>query len=126
MKDLNSNDLADALKHLSDFIDDLDPNNLEISNPTMISVYQLNDFDDINSWLDISPGELEQESEALNSFRGQSWATRAYNWKSPKDVPPIVIYVGDDYTTIADGRGRINYVLGRGWKNIPAVFIKRK
>lgn len=120
-------DLQDAVDHMQQSEDEeLRIGDFEISEPTMLSIGDLDRYDDLGSWVELSDGELLEDRSALDSFRGSSWKRLAQGWTRPEDLPPIVIMETPTQTAIADGRGRTNYAIGMGWQFIPAVFAVHK
>lgn len=130
---VQSSDIDDAFDHIENLIEPtaLAYNvNMRVSAPSLVSIESLDAYDDLVGWLEFDDEELvglsygETLSE-LSTFRGSAWAERALKWKKPEDIPPIVIVDSDmlGVTTIADGRGRVNYAIAMGFSRIPAVFV---
>lgn len=125
LKPVALRDLAEAAQMLHETYDlVVDPSELLISAPFLVPVAQLRHYDDIDSWLSLEPYELQEDESALGTFRGSRWANMARDWRSPEDIPPIVVFVSSEVSVIADGRGRTNYAIGKGWKEIPAVILE--
>jgi hypothetical protein len=118
----SESDIADALEEAEesqtfDRISDFSRDNFELRYVGELSVKELKRFDDIDPWLDFGIGEhdletREEKIEALQSFRGREWASRAVRWLDT-GIPPIVIVAEKDrrgyQTHIGDGRGRTNF-----------------
>lgn len=113
-------DIDAALDHMSDFEVHLNKSNISVTDPMMIPMRQLGEYDDLSSWLDLDSGSDEQE---VKDFRGVRWAALAGQWTSPQQMPPIVIVEAPNAVAIADGRGRVNYATAMGWDEIPAVIV---
>jgi len=113
-------DIDAALEHMSDFEVDLNKGNISVTEPLMIPMRDLGEYDDLSSWLELDSGADEQD---VRSFRGPRWAERAERWASPQQMPPIVIVEAPNAVAIADGRGRVNYATAMGWDEIPAVIV---
>ncbi len=113
-------DIGAALDHMSDFDVHLDKSNISVTEPTMIRMRDLGQYDDLSGWLELDSGADEQD---IRSFRGPSWAEVAEQWTSPEQMPPIVIVEAPNAVAIADGRGRVNYATAMGWDEIPAVIV---
>ena len=102
-------DLLDAIDHAQQSEDDeLLIGDFELSEPEMLPIAELGQYDDLSSWVELDEGELLEDTSALNSFRGSSWKQLAQGWLTPQDVPPIVIMETPNQTGVADGRGRVN------------------
>jgi hypothetical protein len=113
-------DIDAALDHMSDYDSDLNRSNVAVTEPMMIRMQDLGQYDDLSSWLDLDSGADAQD---IRSFRGSGWADRAEQWASPEQMPPIVIVEAPNMVAIADGRGRVNYATAMNWDEIPAVIV---
>lgn len=113
-------DVDAALDHMSDFDVNLNKSNISVTEPMMIRMRDLGQYDDLSGWLDLDSGSDEQD---IRSFRGAGWAALAEKWKAPEQMPPIVIVEAPNMVAIADGRGRVNYATAMGWDEIPAVIV---
>jgi hypothetical protein len=127
--DINESDLSDALEHMSTAGEqerELQPEDFELSSVGQIRIQDIPD--DLSSWPEWRPGELLELSkserlEVLKSFRGKRFADYASRW-TPSTMPPIVIVtLRDGEEGVGDGRGRVSYAIGMGWKTVPAVHL---
>jgi hypothetical protein len=127
-------DVADALDHASEAISF--SRNPEKETICFLAKYKprvllraILNYDDYSSWGEYQAGHLsegfdqEEWHSELSHFRGEEWAERALNWNSPEDVPAIIIVVSEMMSGIADGRGRTNYAMARGWKHLPVILL---
>jgi hypothetical protein len=128
----SSQDVADALDHMQDFSDHpLRLDQFKVIGPIQATINKLSYYDDLSSWSEWSPGELaemniRERRAALDNFRGSSWAARAVQW-TQHTVPPIVVVDAlPDLVGIGDGRGRVSYAIGMGWKTLPVIFLRKK
>lgn len=107
-------DLKDALDHASDFSGEpLLLGDFDLHFLGNLSLKELNNFDDISSWLELDSRDFEglgfdEKFKELENFRGKEWANRAKNWIA-NGIPPIIVVKTPEVTTIGDGRGRINF-----------------
>jgi hypothetical protein len=121
MKDVSDEDLLDALDHASDTVS---IENYDLTKPALIPLKEVRQYDDFSSWVELEEGSLRFGGDSdLDVFRGPGWAERAEQWRRPEQIPPIVIVDYPPYMGVADGRGRVNYAIGMGWKKIRAVFL---
>jgi len=115
-------DLKDAVEYLNESIDTkYDIKDFDLSSLGYLPVSDLYEYEDIDRWLDIEDGELENMTieefrDALNYFRN-GYGDRAVEWIDKKKFPPIVVIEGEDaegrpYVDIGDGRGRVNVANG--------------
>lgn len=128
--DIQEQDLLDALDHISDLIDrKLNINNLSISDIQFILTKDLKDYDDLSSWVEIQEAELrysteEERNNEILSFRGKDFLRRALVWINSCMINPIIIVQTNEFSCIADGRGRVNIAVGMGWEKVPAIFLR--
>jgi len=131
-KTARAQDIVDALDHMQDFTSTpLRKQDFKIKGPVDVSIDSLYQFDDIDAWAEWRPGDLTlmdptERFNELDSFRGKEWAHRAVHW-TPENIPAIVVVeLPDGFSAIADGRGRVSYAIGMGWKKIPTIFLRPK
>lgn len=123
-------DIADALDHMQDLSEaPLRLKDFEVVGPVATPIGELDQYDDIAPWAPWDRGELirmaaEERRAELEGFRGTEWAARASRWTS-QTVPPIIVVDSPEIVGIGDGRGRVSYAIGMGWKTIPVVFLKK-
>ncbi len=85
-------------------------------------------WDDYSSWGEFDFGEFknlsaEEQTSTLNSFR-PGYGELVKSWK---EIPPIILVNmlnGD--RCIGDGRGRVNYAMASGIKELPVIIISEK
>lgn len=132
MRKPKSEDIADALDHASDFVEHLRLDDFTIAEPKIYGWDALWYYDDMSGWLEWEQDELTELSRdelisELEGFRGGDFAQRATRWiDDPDSMPPVIIISTDEYTEIADGRGRVSVALGLGWKGVPAVLLTNR
>jgi hypothetical protein len=101
-------DIRDALEHANaifeDELEQLSFADFDLKYLGVLSVDQLRVYDDVDSWLDLNPGDEEEYS----GFRGKEWQTRSKQWLET-GIPPILVVRTSKGTVIGDGRGRINF-----------------
>ena len=127
LRQVEAEDVADALDHVSDF--DADVTSFSETKPALLPLRDLYRYDDVSSWAEWQRGELleldpDEREEELKAFRGKNWAKLACTWRTPSDMPPIVIVTGPSFSGVGDGRGRVSYAIGMNWSAIPAVFVR--
>lgn len=105
-------DLEDAISHADIYGDQgWTVSDFDLKFLGFLSLNDLRQYDDIDSWLDLLP---EDNKEELDSFRGSQWAERAKKWLDEEKIPPVIIITApivseyELHTQIGDGRGRIN------------------
>lgn len=132
MREITQKDLLDALDHMSDFVAEVPVlSDFDILGPRMFQITELENFDDLSAWQEWDEDELrestpEERREDIEHFRGADWAARASTWKRPEEVPPIVVIDSPEFVGIADGRGRVSYAIGMGWKSVPGVLLEKR
>lgn len=132
LKGVQQEDLEDALDHASDFSDGpLSFADFQATRPSLMPIRKLYHYDDVSAWAEWSAGELrdldeEERFDELVHFRGERWAKMAERWKKPADMSPIVIIETASMSFIGDGRGRVSYAIGMGWREVPAVVLSER
>ena len=127
---IQEQDILDALDHISDFIDrKLSIDNFSISDVQFVSIGDLADYDDLSSWVEFQSGELrrateEERNHEILSFRNEDFLKRALVWIDSCMINPIIIIQTNEFSCIADGRGRTNIAIGMGWKKVPVIFLR--
>jgi hypothetical protein len=109
-----ASDVDDAIEtametYPEEFSDDTSRSDFELNYLGMLSVDDLKQYDDIDSWME----DVEDEDE-LKSFRGERWKKLSDTWGNTP--PPIVVVTGDNFSMVGDGRGRVTYA---NYKKIP-------
>lgn len=128
-------DLRDALEHMGELAGtaiNLDDFRVE-RHPTVAVRDLLAKWFDYSSWGEWREGELAEIRaedgdmalhDELTSFRGPEWADRAIGWLTD-GVPAIVLMeTPDGYKDLADGRGRVSFVTGMGFKTISVAVVR--
>lgn len=130
INDIQKQDLLDALDHVSDVIGrKLNINNFNISDIGFLSVRDLENYDNLSSWVEIEEDELryatkEERGREILSFRGKDFLRKALVWIDSCAINPIIIIQTNEFSCIGDGRGRVNIAVGMGWEKIPVVFLR--
>ena len=132
MKGPSLEDMADALDHASDFIEDsgLDAGDFILEPTRMMPTSQLWEYDDLSAWLQYDAGELRElgateRYDELVALRGKHFADAAARWaKTPSTMPPVIVIDTPEFTGIADGRGRVNFAIGMGIARIPVAVLR--
>lgn len=134
----DSDDMRDAFDHLNMQIEDdggelLTDENTDITYKSDMPVSEILSHSDYRSWGEFAKGSLlgldrEEFVDEVSGYRGEDWATRAWEWAEQGNLDnPVILYLGDKtMEQVADGQGRINIAVGLGWKTLPTVIIHDK
>ena len=86
-------------------------------------------IEDSFGWIEIEKGELVGLSsselfDALNSYRGEYWASQMTKMiKNNDEIDPIIVVEHERGVDIGDGRGRLNLLWGLGVETVNALRI---
>lgn len=110
----SNDDIYDAIEtamesYPEEFDENTSRSDFELSYLGKLSVDDLRNYDDIDSWTE----NVEDEDE-LKSFRGERWKKLSDIWGN--NPPPIVVVTGESFSLVGDGRGRVTYA---NYKKIP-------
>ena len=110
----SNDDIYDAIEtatetYPEEFGEDVSRSDFELNYLGKLSVDDLRQYDDIDSWME----DVEDEDE-LKSFRGEKWKKLSDTWGD--NPPPIIVVTGERFSLVGDGRGRVTYA---SYKHIP-------
>lgn len=105
-KQPSKQDILDAINHASEVFDIEKQkfNKTKLRFLGNLSLIELNKYDDLNSWLELSP----DDSNNYASYRGHDWEERSKKWNI-EGIPPVIIVTSSKGSVVGDGRGRINF-----------------
>lgn len=121
-------DVADGLLYAAESFDAWPtPHPCLMEKRVVMPLSEVLTYGDYSAWGEWRPGELLQLSpaerlQALVSFRGEEWATRALQWHKA-EIPAIVIIDSKYGSDIVDGRGRVCLAVGLAIPELPVVLL---
>lgn len=106
-----------------------------VSKPRNLTLKEVLNCGDVSAWKDWDFGELTELSAQeyfaeISKARNIFWSTEGrehlHDTVPAELFPPIILAKGEDGSPIdvADGRGRLSFAIGNGWKKIPAIVIR--
>lgn len=128
-------DIEEAIDYCSfNYIEMNDGKSLDEIPTECFSIFKMEQFptknlykyDDVDSWLDVKPGELKRKSKnELSIFLKNLRNNYAISWIRD-GIPAIILVDFGKYAFIGDGRGRINFAIGMGFQTVPVVILTLK
>lgn len=106
-------DIIDAIEHASEIFDIKKEKfqNAKIKFIGNLSVKEIGQYDDLSSWLELSPDDYDD----YESYRGKDWEQKSKQWNT-EGIPPVVVVTTPQGSIVGDGRGRINFANMRNFK----------